>query len=48
MGDNKYSKVRIRETDEVKQVRIASDLKPEPGSEIIEKWQSLLDLQPKL
>jgi len=48
MGDNKYSKVRIRETDEVKQVRIASDLKPEPGSEIIEKWQSLLDLTAKI
>lgn len=48
MGDNKYSRVNIRETDEVKQVRIASDLKPKPDSEIIEKWQSLLDLTAKI
>jgi signal transduction histidine kinase len=48
MEYNKYSRVNIRETNEEKQVRIASDLKPEPTEEIIEKWQSLLDLTAKI
>jgi len=48
MEYNKYSRVNIRETNETKKVRIASDFKPEPTEEIIEKWQSLLDLIAKI
>ncbi|MGM0498118.1 MAG: GAF domain-containing sensor histidine kinase [Bacteroidota bacterium] len=48
MEDENYSRVTIREANEKKQVRIASDLKPEPGDEITEKWQSLLDLTAKM
>ncbi|MGM0613385.1 MAG: GAF domain-containing sensor histidine kinase [Bacteroidota bacterium] len=45
---NNYSQVNVRETNEKKQVRIASDSKPKPGDEITEKWQSLLDLTAKM
>ncbi len=48
MQEKKQSKVTIRENNTTKRVSIASDLKPEIGKELIEKWQSLLDLTAKL
>ncbi|MGM0531812.1 MAG: GAF domain-containing sensor histidine kinase [Bacteroidota bacterium] len=48
MKDKKFSKVTIKETNETKKVRIGSDLKPEVSDELIEKWQSLLDLTARI
>ncbi|MFO8234609.1 MAG: GAF domain-containing sensor histidine kinase [Bacteroidales bacterium] len=48
MENKNYSRVNVRETNEEKQVRIASVSKPKPGDEIIEKWQSLLNLTAKI
>ncbi len=48
MKEKKFSKVTIRETNETKKVRIGSELKPEVSDELIEKWQSLLNLTAKL
>ncbi|MBS3777028.1 MAG: GAF domain-containing sensor histidine kinase [Bacteroidales bacterium] len=48
MKEKKFSKVAIRETNETKKVRIGSDLKPEVSEELIEKWQSLLDVTARI
>ena len=48
MKEKKFSKVTIRETNETKKVRIGSDLKPEVSDELIEKWQSLLDVTARI
>jgi len=40
----RYSKVYDRKKQEFNQVRIGSRLKPAIYDEVIEKWQSLLDL----
>ncbi len=39
----RYSRVNIRDKNQVKQVRISSLLKPEIEESIINKWQSLID-----
>src|SRR6056297_3604261 len=48
MKEKKFSKVTIKETNETKRVRIGSDLKPEVSDELIEKWQSLLDVTARI
>jgi len=48
MAETKFSKVTIKETNETKKVRIGSDLKPEVSDELIEKWQSLLDVTARI
>ena len=48
MEERKFSKVTIKETNETQKVRIGSDLKPEVSDELIEKWQSLLDLTARI
>ncbi len=48
MKEKKFSNVTIKETNETKKVRIGSDLKPEVSDELIEKWQSLLDLTARI
>ena len=48
MKEKKFSKVTIKETNETQKVRIGSDLKPEISDELIEKWQSLLDLTARI
>jgi len=48
MKEKKFSKVTVRENGSTERVSIASDLKPEMDREVIEKWQSLLDLTAKL
>jgi len=48
MTERKFSKVTIKETNETQKVRIGSDLKPEVSDELIEKWQSLLDLTARI
>ena len=48
MQEKKYSKVHIRKNNETKKVRIGSNLKPEISNELIEKWQSLLDLTARI
>jgi len=48
MNEIKYSNVTIKETNETKKVRIGSDLKPVVSDELIEKWQSLLDLTARI
>jgi signal transduction histidine kinase len=48
MKEKKFSKVTIKETKETKKVPIGSDLKPEVSDELIEKWQSLLDLTARI
>ena len=48
MQEKKFSKVTIKETNETKKVPIGSDLKPEVSDELIEKWQSLLDITARI
>ncbi|MBS3777123.1 MAG: GAF domain-containing sensor histidine kinase [Bacteroidales bacterium] len=48
MKEKKFSKVTVRENGSTERVSIASELKPEMDREVIEKWQSLLDLTAKL
>ena len=48
MQEKKFSKVTIKETNETKKVRIGSDLNPEVSDELIEKWQSLLDVTARI
>jgi signal transduction histidine kinase len=48
MKEKIFSKVTIKETNETKKVRIGSDLKPEVSDELIEKWQSLLDVTARI
>ncbi len=48
MKEKKFSKVTIKETNETKKVRNGSDLKPKVSDELIEKWQSLLDLTARI
>jgi len=48
MQEKKYSKVTIKETNETKKVPVGSDLTPEVNDELIEKWQSLLDVTAKI
>ncbi len=48
MKEKEFSKVTIKETNETKKVRIGSDLKPEVSDDLIEKWQSLLDLTARI
>lgn len=48
MQEKKYAKVTIRANNEVKPVRISSDFKPAISSEVIDKWQSLLDQAAKI
>jgi len=44
----RYSRVKIRETQEFRTVKITSQLKPEIIDPIISKWQSLLDTTAKI
>jgi c-di-GMP phosphodiesterase len=44
----RYSTIRIRETNESKTVKISSNLKPDLDSLIIDKWQSLLDITARI
>ena len=46
--NDKFSIINIRETHELKQVKIGSKLKPVVISDVIVKWQSLLDLIVKI
>ena len=48
MKEKKFSRITIKETNETKKVRIGSDFKPELSNELIEKWQSLLDLTARI
>ena len=48
MAETKFSKVTTKESNETKKVRIGSDLKPEVSDELIEKWQSLLDVTARI
>ncbi len=46
--NKKYSTINIREGKQTKKVEITSDAKPELLSDIIDKWQSLIDLTAKV
>jgi len=46
--NDKYSKIKNRETNKSVLVKIGSDLKPEIISAIVEKWQLLLDTVAKI
>ena len=48
MQEKKFSKVTIKETNETKKVPVGSDLNPEVSDELIEKWQSLLDVTARI
>jgi c-di-GMP phosphodiesterase len=44
----RYSKINIRESGQQKTVEIGSKLKPEIVSEVVQKWQSLIDVTAKI
>jgi signal transduction histidine kinase len=43
-----FATIRVRETKELKSVKVSSLLKPEIQSSILQKWQSLIDTAAKL
>lgn len=46
--EGQYSKITIRESRQKKTVKIGSKLKPEIVSEVIQKWQFLIDVTAKI